>query len=508
MADISCWQMQKDSIEMLTSLLGPEFRLRENDQSQQQFTLLDDYDWSIWQKQLLLLRDEANVMRLLQADGSCEAECSVQADNRFWWQLPAGDLSTRLKTIISVRALTGKCELVLIRKSLAILNEDDKTVVKGEFYEIKVKEREAHRFLKLRKLRGYGQEYRRIAAALSELKLTPLADVNFSEMLQQGGLEVNIPANKPDFQLQAHEAAESAVLRMADKMLQLACQQEQGIIADIDTEFVHQYRVNIRKTRSLISLFKKTLSPQRYQLLKTGLKTIGSQTNELRDLDVFLLDHDYYRSLLPETLWPGLEQLFRRIKRRRAATLKKVVEQLAGDTYMDLVSHLLQVLQQAPDLQTKQAQAEIKLLVSKKILAQYRTIQTDGEPIGEDTPDAAVHELRIECKKLRYLLELFSDLYPKHEIRRLIKFLKQLQDNLGRFNDYSVQQEFLLHFGQGTRISAEQLASINGLAAVLYNKQRYEREFVVKNIAGFLDPAIKMLVQQLFYDNPPGENIS
>ncbi|MEA3545201.1 MAG: CHAD domain-containing protein, partial [Thermodesulfobacteriota bacterium] len=270
----------------------------------------------------------------------------------------------------------------------------------------------------------------------------------------------------------------------------LARHQEQGIIDDIDTEFVHQYRINIRKTRSLINLFKKSFSQNRYQLYKTELKSLGSQSNILRDLDVFLLDHDYYRSMLPENLWPGLAQFFKRIKQRRTAALKKTVIFLTGEAYLEQISHLLLTLQQPPELVAKQAGMEIKPLASKKILEQYQRICTDGIAITTDTPDQPVHDLRIECKKLRYLLELFAELYSANQVKKLIKRLKILQDNLGRFNDFSVQRDFLLQLAQGKNISVEQLASINGLTAVLFNKQIHERNLVMDNIATFIDKPV------------------
>ena len=476
----------------------PGYVLQSLDSGHQQLTLLDDYDWDIWQNGLLLLGNGKEELRLLQEDDHCLATCLANGEKSFWWQLPEGELANKLKELISVRAFTPKYEALLNTEYVAILNEDAKIVVRAQLYGISSKEMQPQLFLKIIPLRGYQREYLQLVKSLAATNPEEMTNLGMRNLLQQTGLVINTPKSKPKFDLEDQEAAEIAVTRMAGRMIQLARHQEQGIIGDIDTEFTHQYRVNIRKTRSLISLFKKTLSPQRYQLLKTELKIIGSQTNELRDLDVFLLDHDYYRGLLPQNLWSGLEQLFSRIKRRRAGAYNKVVEQLSSETYLEQISHLLRVLQQPPDFQTKQAQIEIKSLVSQKILAHYQLIGTDGGLIRTATPDSAVHDLRIECKKLRYLLELFSELFPKNEIKQLIKYLKVLQDNLGRFNDYSVQQEYLLFLKQGTRGSAEQLASINGLAAVLYNKQLEERKLVVKNIAGFFDQATGKLFQQLF----------
>ena len=500
----SYWRLRDEtSSQDIEALIQKGYILQHLYSVKQQLTLLDSYDWDIWQSGMLLLNDGNKELRLLKKDDSCLATCPTTEEKRFWWQLPEGDLANRLKELVSIRAFTPKHTALLVTEHFNVLNEDAKIVVRAELISITAKETQPCRALKIFPLKGYHHEYAQLIKSLATLNPEKLTDSGLRNLLQQTGLTAYIPKNKSGFNLEGHETAEIAVTRMAQEMVQLARDQEQGIIDDIDTEFIHQYRVNIRKTRSLISLFKKTLSAQRFQFLKSELKKIGSQTNELRDLDVLLLDQDYYRSLLPQNLWPGLEQLFRRIKRRRTSACKKVTAQLSSQSYLDQIDHLYQVLQQAPDLQTKQARSEIKSLVSRKISAQYRMIQADGRLIEAATPDTAVHELRIECKKLRYLLELFRELYPKDEIRQLIKFLKVLQDNLGKFNDYSVQQEFLLHFGQGAKISADQLASINGLAAVLYNKQRVERGSVVKNISGFLEPSIEKQFLNLFHSPPP-----
>ena len=503
MVNVSCWQIKQEfDFKEIATQLGPGFSWISGEQSNQDLTVLDDDDWDIWRAGLLLLCDENNMLRLLRADDSCLAECPAVSDSRFWWQLPEGDLSGRLKTIIAVRAFMPKYECLLSRRAITILNEDEKIIVRAELFEISAKAAQPQRFIKILSLRGYEQEYARLIEVLSEFRPTPVADAGLRGLLQHSGLDVSISPNKPNFRLQDHEPAEAAVTRMAAELLQLARHQEQGILDDVDTEFVHQYRVNIRKTRSLISLFKKTLSAQRHQLLKIELKAIAGQTNQLRDFDVFILDHDYYRDLLPHHLWPGFDQLFRRIKRRRSAAYKKVVASLVSATYLERIGHLLLTLHQPPELATKQSRMGVKELVSAKILTQYRRIASAGRLINAGTPDDAVHALRIETKKLRYLMELFSELFPPDDMKRLIKHLKGLQDNLGRFNDFSVQQEFLFHCGRLKTLSAAQLASINGLAAVLYNKQLYERSLVVKNIATFLEQPVGNLFQKLFEPGP------
>jgi CHAD domain-containing protein len=67
----------------------------------------------------------------------------------------------------------------------------------------------------------------------------------------------------------------------------------------------------------------------------------------------------------------------------------------------------------------------------------------EGDAITVASPPEALHDLRKSCKKLRYLMEFFQSLYAEEKIKLLIKNLKGLQEVLGDFQDYAVQEENL-----------------------------------------------------------------
>jgi CHAD domain-containing protein len=89
------------------------------------------------------------------------------------------------------------------------------------------------------------------------------------------------------------------------------------------------------------------------------------------------------------------------------------------------------------------AQRPAREVASERIWKAYRRVRSRGRAIEAQTPAPALHRLRIDCKKLRYLLEFFRSMYAAADMDRLIKALKKLQDNLGDFNDYVVQRESL-----------------------------------------------------------------
>ena len=57
--------------------------------------------------------------------------------------------------------------------------------------------------------------------------------------------------------------------------------------------------------------------------------------------------------------------------------------------------------------------------------------------------DENLHELRIEGKKFRYLLEFFHSLFDQDAVDEYLKQMKKLQNTLGDFNDLAVQKDML-----------------------------------------------------------------
>ena len=94
-----------------------------------------------------------------------------------------------------------------------------------------------------------------------------------------------------------------------------------------------------------------------------------------------------------------------------------------------------------------------------------------GGKISSHSKDSKYHKLRIQCKKLRYLLEFFSSLFPEEKISILVSQLKTLQDNLGLFNDLSVQQETLKNYSQKPAFNTKLVLALGILIGKLHEEQ-------------------------------------
>ena len=141
--------------------------------------------------------------------------------------------------------------------------------------------------------------------------------------------------------------------------------------------------------------------------------------------------------------------------------------------------------------------------MARKIISRrYKKILKAGREITAKTPDEKLHRLRIQGKKLRYSLEFFASLFPKKEIRHVIKQLKRLQENLGDFNDLSVQQDMLHQYLKslrlGSRRNFELATAIGGLLTNLYHEQCQIRKDFIATFSRFSSRENVTLFKKLF----------
>jgi CHAD domain-containing protein len=147
-------------------------------------------------------------------------------------------------------------------------------------------------------------------------------------------------------------------------------------------------------------------------------------------------------------------------------------------------------------LQTPIAAKPLLRAVKKLLLNRYHKILAMSAAIHSLTPDEDVHEVRIEFKKLRYLIEFFICLLPPKRISKFIGDVKKIQTVLGDFNDYCIQIEFLSSYADDSQI--EMSKAISGLIAVLHQKKIAERQKVDAALTNFFTLATTNDVEFLF----------
>jgi CHAD domain-containing protein len=286
---------------------------------------------------------------------------------------------------------------------------------------------------------------------------------------------------------------------------------EANIEKDLDTEFLHDFRVAIRRTRSALGQIKYVFPTKTTDRFKQNFAFVGKLSNELRDLDVYLLNEDTYKAMLPPVLHEDIDPLFDYLRKKRSTALHNVIRGLKTKKYAKILKDWEVFLNEPHQDSEMAVNAELPIidLARKRIYKKYRGVVKTGNQILENAEDEMLHVLRIECKKLRYLMEFFCSLFLLKKINILIEQLKKLQDNLGDFNDLCIQGEYLLNIAKELPATHQQakktLVAIGSLIGTLDQQRQRNKDAFAKTFTDFASAANKKLFQELFASQTQGD---
>lgn len=461
------------------------------------FAVLDCFDQSLREAGLLLIATQDRLDLLLPD----ERELSQAGGTGFVADLPEGPVRAALADVVSpLRRLLPMGGGELREGTLALTDDEGKTHARALLHLFTGPGGE-QLLAAPRGLRGYD-------AALTRLRDRLIAcggAVVEGDALYRG-LFPDFPlyTNKPALRIAPDETAFQTARAIIASLIPVMRANEPGIIADLDTEFLHDYRVALRKIRSVLSLFRGVFDPDQTVRLKARISALMTPTGRLRDLDVYLLERKAFEDLLPEGLSGGLDVMFDLFAEERATAQARLAKHLQSGRYAREIEALSKIFSGGKALR-RGARADIPShdLACKLIWKRYRTICRMASDIGAHTEDAEIHQLRIHCKKLRYLMEFFGPAFPSDAFTPLLKSLKKLQDSLGLFNDYSVQQASLRAFvaglGDHQPHGIEIAQSVGALIAVLHRRQAEERDRITGSFETFSSPQVRRAFQDLFH---------
>ncbi len=495
---------------LLPAALGPEF-LREEwcgEIPQEESRVLifwDTFEWGLWFGGYLLYSCGGSYHLCLRDGGWMGEElCREKGGGarRFWGEFRTPAMRTQLQGVLGVRGLAPVVEGTFHRLQDELRNELGKIVCRLEWDSISAGKRGGEELLhtcRLHPLLGYEAEAARVMARLTLAGARTTGDGPLELLLRNSGCTPRRYTLRPPFGLKEGTPAREAVGRIVRTILGIAASNLPGLLSDLDTEFLHDYRICFRKIRSVLALVKGVYPPEEIGRMRTILGDLARQTNRLRDLDVYLLAREEYLALLPPGLRPALEGMFRDFAVEREGEVRAVISRLRTPSCTALLRELEEYFGEemlhgfAPA-----ADLPVGGVAFRRIHGRYKKIRKLAGGIGADTPDEEVHQLRIQCKKLRYLLEFFSELIPPEEGGAMQKLLRRLQGRLGDFNDASVQQLSLLTYWQEKGAGSDVALGVGGLVSILYQRQQSARALIRQALDEFCGDATAALFKQCF----------
>ena len=278
----------------------------------------------------------------------------------------------------------------------------------------------------------------------------------------------------------------------------------EGTAANLDSEFLHDLRVATRRTRSALTQIKAVFAPELAEDYKARFAWVQRITGPVRDLDVHLLDFDGYQASLPAPLRPCLEPLRAFLADQYDGAHKALVQALGSMELKDLLTSWRAFLEApVPERSAvRNAMRPTKEVADAHIRRMYRRVHKAGRAITPASPAPELHTLRKHCKKLRYLLEFFSSLYPQQQVGALVKTLKRLLANLGRFQDTAVQIDHLRETARQMRdagdLETDTLLAMGVPIGGLFDRQRQARVAFSALFADFDSRRNRLIFRDLF----------
>lgn len=425
-------------------------------------------------------------------------------------EIPSPLWRQQLAPVLEMRALLPMISLQSHRRRLRKLDDAGKTQLLIDI-DINNEERRGGKRrplalgtrLRVQPVRGYGKALTPVLVYLATLRLPQADELIALTALQAAGIQPDAYSSKYQLPLAADMRSDDAAKRILAYLLRQARLNEDGVVRDLDTEFLHDFRVALRRSRSLLEHCKGVFQPPRLAALQREIGWLAERTGPCRDLDVYLLDFPAYCRLLPEHLQAGLEPIHQRILHHRQAAHRQLLRALQSSRYQRLQQRWQAFVEQPHPQRTqlKHAAAPIQSLAAKRLRREFKNIIKDGRDIHKHSPPEALHGLRKTCKKARYLLEFFQDLLPKETLNPLIRALKGLQDVLGRYQDLAVQEQalqgFYLELHRGSDDDTDTHQAITILVKALHGQSAQSRLAFDAAFAEFDSPQNRACIHHL-----------
>lgn len=280
---------------------------------------------------------------------------------------------------------------------------------------------------------------------------------------------------------------------------------EAEVKKDKDPEALHQMRVGLRRLRTAVSRFEIAVDLPK-SVSDKNIGKIARSLGNLRDFDVLKETlENLYQSHLPNKEQEVLQKAFKALEKQRENALVDVQSILKDERYKSLKQDLnewleqpkyqslasLSIQQVLPDLLlpelsnfllhpgwligTQSEQSEIVILKNLKAQKIEQQLTKNGETL---------HSLRKQAKRLRYQMELFSDLY--HEsYTAYVAQVKNIQTILGNIQDSMVLNDWLITiFKSETQTQLPTFASLftENLAQLWQQWQPIQQQYLTNEV--------------------------
>jgi CHAD domain-containing protein len=246
-----------------------------------------------------------------------------------------------------------------------------------------------------------------------------------------------------------------------------------------DPDGIHQMRVETRRLRTALAVYRKLLDAEQARELQAELTWFARELSPARDLEVVEEHLAEAIAAEPRSLIAGPVRMLpkRRLKEAADPARAAALAALDDPRYVALRERL-EAFVADPPWSEKASRPATKVL-PKRVAKPWRRIQRRVEAVAVAEPrnrDVALHEVRKAAKRLRYACDIAApELGP--EIERLSRKSEAIQDMLGHHQDMVVLRQWL------RRLSRDPEA---GAAVFTFGRaHRWAQELAARDVAEY-----------------------
>jgi CHAD domain-containing protein len=471
-------------------------------------TLFDTFDWRLFARHLVVEHqhdghDRALVWRSTES-GEQLARIDLDEVPRFVWDLPAGPLADRLGDVIEMRALLPLVTIETTRTVLRLVDGEHKTVARVVVDADRIAgRRKLAPVIEVLEMRGYEGRADDVAELLgAQVNVREGGDDGLVAALDAAGYAPGSYTSKLRLALAADAPAIDSWVLVLRALLATLVANEAGLRDDVDSEFLHDFRVAVRRTRSVLGQGRDVLPAAVRDRFREEFAWLGQATSPTRDFDVFLLTLPQFAKSLPVERRDDLKPFRAFLEHRQREAHASLVADLETERYATLLRDWQAFLDSPTDtIDEPDSQRGTAEVASERITKAHHRLIRDGRSIDEHSHPEDLHELRKDAKKLRYLLECFGSALPAEGVTPVVKELKVLQDVLGEYQDCQVQVGSLERFGQEMldedRVPAAALMALGFVVEQLVEREQRARDDFDDRFGRFDSKAVRRAVRSL-----------
>ena len=236
-----------------------------------------------------------------------------------------------------------------------------------------------------------------------------------------------------------------ALMHIFEKLLDDIYFYREKLLSDGDDEDLHQFRIACRRSVVLMGEFKLLYEEESLLKHRRELKNLINISNTKRDMDVLIgelakREGEMNLSIYQEAVVLLRERVEVILQREHVSIITYLQSETCTNILMAWKNYITETNRTNISIYGRYPIDPLsKYVIFQRFLKIKKQIK-DLDP--KHDASETLHKLRIEYKKMRYLLESFGSLYEKKEIKKLLKEMKKLQEVLGLFHD-SHQQKMI-----------------------------------------------------------------